>query len=318
MATGSAPLRFSLLGPLRAWRGGTELELGSPQQRAVLAALLLRRGRTAGVGDLVDGIWGAQPPPGALSVLRTYVSRLRKLLEPDRPAGAPPRLVVSIGDGYALRTDSVTSDLERFEDHVTRAERHRADGDLPAAARLLRDALAGWEDTPLAGIPGPYAETERTHLAERRLGTLETRMRVELELGRHEAVLPELAALRDAHPLRETLSELLLLALYRCGRQAEALEAYARTRRVLVDELGIEPGPPLRELHARILTGEREEVREVANSPRISATSAPASAPVPDARRPPPPPPPPLPPHLPPLTRRRAPLPRAPAPLPPR
>ncbi|MEV5952610.1 BTAD domain-containing putative transcriptional regulator [Streptomyces sp. NPDC051987] len=257
-ATGTAPLRFSLLGPLRAWRDESELELGSPQQRAVLAGLLLRRGRAAGLGDLVAGVWGTDPPPGAVSVLRTYVSRLRKLLEPDREAGEPPRLVVSLGDGYALRTDMVSSDLDTFEEHVARAERRRAAGDPGSAADLLRTALNSWSGTPLAGVPGPYAEAERTHLERRRLGMLETRLRLELELGRHEAVLPELAALRDAHPLRENVCELLLLALYRAGRQAEALEEYTRTRRTLVDELGIEPGPSLRALHTRILAGEAE------------------------------------------------------------
>ncbi|MFJ8489749.1 AfsR/SARP family transcriptional regulator [Streptomyces sp. NPDC094038] len=257
-ATGTDPLRFSLLGPLRAWRAESELELGSPQQRAVLAGLLLRRGRAAGLGDLVAGVWGTDPPPGAVSVLRTYVSRLRKLLEPERETGEPPRLVVSLGDGYALRTDAVSSDLDTFEEYVARAERHRAAGDPGSAADLLRTALATWSGTPLAGVPGPYAEAERTHLDRRRLGMLETRLRLELGLGRHEAVLPELAALRDAHPLRENVCELLLLALYRAGRQAEALEEYARTRRTLVDELGIEPGPSLRALHARILAGEGE------------------------------------------------------------
>ncbi|MGW3283879.1 AfsR/SARP family transcriptional regulator [Streptomyces sp. NPDC001002] len=254
--TGTAHLRFSLLGPLRAWRGAAELELGSPQQRAVLAMLLLRRGHAVGVADLVDGIWGTEPPPGAVSVLRTYVSRLRRLLEPDRAPGRPSHLLLSVRDGYALRTDAVSSDAADCREAVTRAEQHRAAGETAAALRLLRTALAAWESPALVGVPGPYAESSRTELAERHLGALEFRLRLELELGRHEAAVPELLALRDAHPLRETLSELLLVALYRSGRQAEALEAYARTRRILVDELGVEPGPSLRALHARLLAGD--------------------------------------------------------------
>ncbi|MFF8536686.1 BTAD domain-containing putative transcriptional regulator [Streptomyces sp. SAS_267] len=253
---GAGALRFSLLGPLRAWRGETELALGSPQQRAVLAVLLLRRGRAVGVGELVDGIWGQLPPAGAVPVLRTYVSRLRKLLESGRTPGAPPRLVVSIGDGYALVTEEITSDLGDFEDNLARAERRRARGDSRGAARLLDTTLTAWHGTPLAGVPGPFAQAERTRLAERRLAALEYRLRVELELGRHEAVLPELVALRAAQPLREAVCELLLVALYRCGRQAEALEVYASTRRTLVDELGIEPGPSLRAAHARLLAGD--------------------------------------------------------------
>ncbi|WP_339130114.1 BTAD domain-containing putative transcriptional regulator [Streptomyces sp. f51] len=253
---GAGVLRFSLLGPLRAWRGETELPLGSPQQRAVLAVLLLRRGRAVGVGELVDGLWGHDPPTGAVPVLRTYVSRLRKLLEPGRSPGAPPRLLVSIGDGYALRTEGITSDLGDFEENLARAERRRARGDGRAAARLLDTTLTNWHGTPLAGVPGPFAEAERTRLNERRLTALEYRLRVELELGRHEAVLPELVALRADQPLREAVCELLLVALYRCGRQAEALEVYASTRRTLVDELGIEPGPSLRAAHARLLAGD--------------------------------------------------------------
>ncbi|WP_328679425.1 AfsR/SARP family transcriptional regulator [Streptomyces sp. NBC_00343] len=254
--SGPETLRFSLLGPLRAWRGPAELALGSPQQRAVLATLLLSRGQAVGVADLVDGVWGARPPQGAVAVVRTYVSRLRKLFEPERTPGRPSGLLVSIGDGYALRTDRVSSDLAEFEEAVARAELGRAAGDRAGAVRSLRTVLAAWGGAALGGVPGPYAEVARTDLAERRLGAVELGLSLELELGRHETVVAELLALRDAHPLREAVSELLLTALYRCGRQAEALEAYARTRRTLVDELGIEPGPSLRAVHARLLAGD--------------------------------------------------------------
>ncbi|MFF3889315.1 BTAD domain-containing putative transcriptional regulator [Streptomyces sp. NPDC001914] len=275
-------LRFSLLGPLRAWRGGTELALGPPQQKAVLAVLLLRRGRAVGVAELVDGVWGHAPPAGAVPVLRTYVSRLRKLLEPGRTPGAPPRLVVSIGDGYALRTEEITCDLGEFEDNLVLAERHRARGDSRGAARLLDTTLAAWQGAPLAGVPGPFAETERTRLTERRLAALEYRLRVELELGRHEAVLPELVALHAAQPLREAVCELLLVALYRCGRQAEALEVYAGTRRTLVDELGIEPGPSLRAAHARLLAGDPDLSPPPVPVPAVD-TGAPDTDDTPDA-----------------------------------
>ncbi|MFE7858584.1 BTAD domain-containing putative transcriptional regulator, partial [Streptomyces sp. NPDC057403] len=245
--------RFSLLGPLRAWRQDAELALGPPQQRAVLALLLLRRGRTVGVGELVDALWGADPPAAAVSVLRTYVSRLRGLLEPDGRGDGSPRLLLTLGDGYALRADAVVSDLERFEGLVARAGARQAEGDDPAAVELLRTALGLWEGTPLAGVPGPGAETERRRLEERRLAALETRLRIELDLGRHARVLPELTALYEAHPLREALCELLVDALYRGGRRAEALAVYDRTRRTLVGELGIEPGPSLRALRAGLL-----------------------------------------------------------------
>ncbi|MGW1208636.1 AfsR/SARP family transcriptional regulator [Streptomyces sp. NPDC002499] len=288
--SGPHSLRFSLLGPLRAWRGPVELALGSPQQCAVLAALLLSRGRPIGVADLVDGVWGARPSPGAVAMVRTYVSRLRKLFEPERTAGRPSGLLVSIGDGYALRTDRISSDLAEFEEALTQAERRRVAGDTNGAVRLLRTVSAAGGGAALAGVPGPYAESARTDLAERRLGALELRLSMELELGRHEAAVPELLALRDAHPLREAVVELLLTALYRCGRQAEALEAYASTRRVLVEELGIEPGPSLRAVHARLLAGDPALARPTLHGPAAD-THAPHSPgapprPEPDASSP--------------------------------
>ncbi|MFR0352238.1 AfsR/SARP family transcriptional regulator [Streptomyces sediminimaris] len=260
-ASAKVSFRFSLLGPLRAWRQETELALGPPQQRTVLALLLLRRGQAVGVGELVDGLWGAGPPAAAVSVLRTYVSRLRGILEPDRPADASPRLLVSLGAGYALRSDLVLSDLDRFEDLVARAGTRRGEGDDRAAVQLLGDALRLWQGTPLAGLPGPRAEAERRRLAERRLAVLETRLRLELDLGQHARVLPELTALCEEHPLREALCELLLVALSRAGRRAEALDVYARTRHTLVEELGIEPGPSLRARHAALLAGDPTPTR---------------------------------------------------------
>ncbi|MFE0677796.1 BTAD domain-containing putative transcriptional regulator [Streptomyces sp. NPDC058867] len=250
--TETRPLRFALLGPLRAWRGDRELALGSPQQRAVLAMLLLRRGNAVTSADLVDGVWPV-PPARAVAMLRTYASRLRKLLEPEREKGQPFGVLVSAGDGYALRTDLLSSDLDACARAVTRAERHRDSGEADLALRALSAALADWSSPALLGVPGPFAEAARADLAERRLGAVEFRIRMELEVGRHEAVVPELQALRDGHPLRESVSELLIVALDRCGRRAEAVEVYTRTRHTLVEELGLEPGPSLRALHSRLL-----------------------------------------------------------------
>ena len=289
MTDGADVLRFSLLGPLRARRGGTELALGSPQQRAVLAVLLLRRGRAAGLAELADAVWGHTPPAGAVPMLRTYVSRLRRLLEPGRAPGEPPRLVVSAGDGYALRATGISTDLGTFEEGLARAEQRRAAGDNRGAARLLDTALAAWQGPALGGVPGPFARAERARLAERRLGAQEYRLRVELELGRHEAALPELRALREAQPLRETVCELLLVALARSGRQAEALDVYARARRALVVELGVEPGPSLRAAHARLLSGTTDLPPPPAPAPGAApgaAPDAPAAPAAPDSDRP--------------------------------
>ncbi|MER8069113.1 BTAD domain-containing putative transcriptional regulator [Streptomyces sp. NPDC094034] len=249
-------LRFAVLGPVRAWHGERELDLGSPQQRVVLAALLLRRGRPVTVDELIHAIWGAEPPSAALSVLRTYASRLRKVLEPGRDAGESPQVVVSAADGYLARVPDRALDLGVFEQRVAQAAKLRAAGEVSAAAELLHAALDRWEGAPLAGLPGPLAEAERSRLAEVRLVALEARLDIDVQLGRHREVIAELTALTGEHPLREQLCRLLMLALYRSGRQAEALAAYRKTRGTLVAELGIEPGAALRELHNRILAAD--------------------------------------------------------------
>ncbi|CAM5649904.1 OmpR/PhoB-type domain-containing protein OS=Streptomyces fumanus OX=67302 GN=GCM10018772_05500 PE=3 SV=1 [Streptomyces fumanus] len=245
-----------MLGPVRAWHAGRELDLGSPQQRVVLAALLLRRGHSVTVAELIDAIWGAEPPTAAVSVLRTYVSRLRKVLEPGRGAAEAPRTIVSVEDGYRVRIPEEALDLAVFERRVAEAARASAAGDESGAARLLREALDEWRGVALAGLPGPLAEAERFRLAEERLTALEKRLELDLRLGRHGEVIGELMSLTGGHPLREELCRLLMLALYRSGRQAEALAAYRRTRTTLVTELGVEPGPALRDVHARILASD--------------------------------------------------------------
>ena len=249
-------VRFAVLGPVRAWRGEQELDLGSPQQRAVLATLLLRRGRAVALAELLDAVWGEEQPTAAVSVLRTYVSRLRKVLEPGLEAAETRRMVVSVGDGYLVRLPEDGLDLAVFEQRVTKARKLRAAGELSAAATLLRTALDDWQGAALGGLPGPLAESEGSRLNEERLATLETWLDIEVERGRHGEVIAELISLTGRYPLREQLCRLLMLALYRSGRQAEALAAYRSTRSTLVAELGIEPGAPLRDLHDRILASD--------------------------------------------------------------
>ncbi|MDN5385498.1 BTAD domain-containing putative transcriptional regulator [Streptomyces sp. LB8] len=242
----SATLRFGVLGPVRAWRGEEPLATGSPQQRALLAALLLREGRTATAAELIDALWGDRPPARALATVRTYASRLRKILD----AG----MLVSESGGYAVRgLGEDALDLTVAQDLAARADKARAAGDLCRARELLEQALALWDGETLAGVPGPYAEAQRVRLEEWRLQLLESRLDLDLERGRHAEAVSELTALTAAHPLRERLRELLMLALYRSGRQAEALAVYADTRRLLTDELGVDPRPELRELQQRIL-----------------------------------------------------------------
>ena len=249
-------LRFAVLGPVRAWRGEQELDLGSPQQRSVLAALLLRRGHAVALAELLDAVWGEEQPQAAVSVLRTYVSRLRKVLEPGREAADLPRVVVSVGDGYLVRLPAHGLDLAVFERRVAEAKELRATGRPAAAAELLRVALDGWQGAALAGLPGPLAESEGSRLDEERLTALETWLDIEVDRGRHSEVIAELVSLTGRYPLREQLCRLLMLALYRSGRQAEALAAYRGARSTLVAELGIEPGTALRDLHDRILAAD--------------------------------------------------------------
>ncbi|WP_329087878.1 AfsR/SARP family transcriptional regulator [Streptosporangium sp. NBC_01469] len=249
-------LRFAVLGPVQAWRDGSELDLGTPLQRSILAMLLLRESRAITPAEMIDAIWGDDAPPRALGALRTYVSRLRAVLEPGRSPRTRPELLTSVGRGYALRLNGGSLDLLLFERGVQEAEAARREGDPARAAESLRVSLALYTGEPLAGAVGPYAEHQRGRLAERRMSVLEVLMDLDLELGRHADVLSELIALTADHPLRERLRAQLMLAYYRCGRKAEALAAFADTRATLIEELGIEPGSDLTSMHQRILTGD--------------------------------------------------------------
>ncbi|MCX4489363.1 MULTISPECIES: AfsR/SARP family transcriptional regulator [Streptomyces] len=264
-------LRFTVLGPVRAWRGPNLLSSGSPQQRALLAALLLREGRTATAGELIDAFWGEDPPSQALATIRTYASRLRKILGQDT--------LVSESGGYAIRTDRAALDLTLAQDLAAEAEKARAAGDRCQARTLINKVLGLWDGEALASVPGPYADNQRTRLEEWRLQLTETRLDLDLEVGCHAEAVSELTALTAAHPLRERLRELLMVALYRSGRQAEALAVYADTRRLLAEELGVDPRPELAQLQQRILRAD-EELARPADEP------APAPAPLRPAQLP--------------------------------
>ncbi|MFE6765333.1 BTAD domain-containing putative transcriptional regulator [Streptomyces sp. NPDC057689] len=266
-----AVLHFSVLGPVRVGRGGEPLPSGSPQQRALLSALLLRGGHTVTAAELIDGIWGDEPPSQALAAVRTYASRLRKVLGADT--------LVSDSGGYAMRTAPGTLDLTEAQELAAQAEKARAGGDRNAARALLNKALGLWDGEALASVPGPYAEYQRTRLEEWRLQLTETRLDLDLEAGCHAEAVSELTALTAAHPLRERLRELLMVALYRSGRQAEALAVYADTRRLLAEELGVDPRAELGRLQQRILRAD-EELARPADEP------APAAAPVRPAQLP--------------------------------
>ena len=239
---------YRILGPLQALDGERHLALGGVRQRAVLALLLLHRNEAVSRDLLVDELWGEQPPPTAAKVLQNCISALRKEL----PGGV--ETLRTVGGAYELRVSPDELDRDRFERLLAEGRAALAAGDSAEAADLLRGALALWHGSPLADFAYErFAQDEITRLEELHVAALEERIDAELALGHHAELVPELEALVTRHPLHERLRGQLMLALYRSGRQAEALEAYRAARRALLAELGIEPGRALHDLERMIL-----------------------------------------------------------------
>ena len=239
-------LRVELLGPVRVMCAGAEVGLGPARQRAVFAVLATRAGQTVSRAELVEAVWGQSPPASADGNVYTYISGLRRTL---RKHGHD--LIASAGNGYTIRLESHQLDVARFEDLVA----HAAHQEHQGVASTLREALRLWRGEAFAGVPGPYVEQERGRLEHTRLRAVETYAAAQMELGAHVEVAAELAPLVRQHPLRESLRELLMFALTRSGRHAEALAVFADARETLMRELGTEPGPTLQEMHARVLAG---------------------------------------------------------------
>ena len=240
-------MEFRVLGSVEVVAGGQPLALRGRKQRTLLAALLVHANEVVATERLIDALWDERPPETARAALQVYVSQLRRLLGGDR--------IVTRAHGYLLRVEEEELDVERFERLVS--ETGGAAG--PVAAAKLREALALWRGPPFAGFEQqPFALAEIARLDELRLGAEERRIEQELALGGHAQLLPELEAMVNAHPYRERLRAQLMLALYRAGRQAEALEAYRLGRETLVDRLGIDPGPELRHLERAILEHDPE------------------------------------------------------------
>ncbi|MGW7380991.1 BTAD domain-containing putative transcriptional regulator [Streptomyces sp. NPDC054794] len=267
--------RFAVLGPVGAWREGSEVDLGPPQQRALLAVLLLAEGAPVQGHELVDALWGGEPPASAVGSIRTYVHRLRKLLGPS--------VIRSAGNGYQVPVVQEELDLVVFRDLLARADRARRAGDAEGTALRLREALALWRGTALADIRGEYAQAQRERLGKLRLSALEHLLTATLDLGRHEEAATELAWLVAEHPLDERFRELLMLALYRCGRQSAALATYREVRTLLAEELGIDPGPGLQRMHERILRADAGLLAapRPGAAERIPARTAPPAPPLP-------------------------------------
>ncbi|MFB7447508.1 BTAD domain-containing putative transcriptional regulator [Streptomyces sp. NPDC056194] len=248
-------LAVRLLGPVGALLGGERIELGPPQQQAVFAMLVLRRGHVVGVGQLVEGVWGsAAAPRSASSAVRTYVSQLRTALEPDRPLRSGSRMIVTSEGGYRFPMPAVVVDAEVFA-HET-ADRG---GSAEAVYERLTRAVGRWRGVPLAGVPGPWAERRREQLTETLAAAREDLYATAVELGRYGEVVTELRSMVREFPLRERSYGLLMVALQRTGRQVDAARVYDEAREVLARELGTQPSAELRDLHRGLRTGRRAE-----------------------------------------------------------
>jgi DNA-binding SARP family transcriptional activator/ABC-type transport system substrate-binding protein len=277
-------VEFRILGPLEVLDEGKPLPLGGAKQRSTFAMLLLARNQVVSRDRLIEGLWGASPPPTAAATLDTYLSRLRRVLP---GAGDAARLVTQ-PPGYRLRVEAGELDLERFETLLERARMARASGDAGTAARELREALDLFRGTPLEDlVHAPFAQDEIGPLEELRLIALERRLEAELADGRDAELVGELEALTARNPFRETLWAELMLALYRSGRQVEALDAFDRARRILAEELGLEPGQALKQLQSQILRQDPslqpgEVVRAAAAAATPTEEAARGRGPIPD------------------------------------
>ena len=239
-------MQTAILGPLEVRVDGRLISLGGPKQRALLAMLVLHANEVVSRDRLIDALWGERPPPSVQQSLDTYVSRLRRALGGDRLQRRP--------GGYLLRIEPGELDVDRFESLVRSARDTAAAGEAEEAERMFRDALALWRGPALADVLyEPFATPEAERLEEQRLAALEEQIDARLATGESAELVPELERLAREHPLRERLLGQLMLALYRSGRQADALAALRAARQRLADELGLEPGPQLHELQRRIL-----------------------------------------------------------------
>jgi DNA-binding SARP family transcriptional activator len=251
-----ALIRVQLLGTVRAWRGGLELRLGPPQQQLVLAVLAMQAGTTVCRDDLVDAVW-ERAADSAVNSVHKYVHGLRSAMDPGR-AGRSAGPLASVAGGYELRLAPGSVDAGAFAARREAARRARAAGDLAGAAQYLASGLGLWRGSALSGLSGPWAQAQRRRLAEAHLAAVEERIEVQLARGYHAEQAAELAGLVSMHPLREGLWYQLMLARYRCGQRAQALAAYQDARDTLIDQLGVEPGARLRQLHRQILNADPE------------------------------------------------------------
>ena len=251
MAEGGSGLRFGVLGPLRVERDGAEIDVGGPKQRLLLAALLLSANRTVSVDRLIHLLWGEAPNERAQPTLHVYVAKLRKALASSDDAGSP---IQTVRPGYRLNVEPEQLDLLEFQDTAARARDAMSAGDLDKASRQFRRALELPRGALLADLSDEDFVYQETQAYERSLiSVMSDAYDCELQRGHHAEILGDLQRLVSENPLDERLCSLLMIALYRSGRQVEALSTYSTLRKTLADELGIEPGPEIQSLELKVL-----------------------------------------------------------------
>lgn len=246
----AGPLSVQVLGSFQAVRNREQVALGPLRQQAVLLPLVLRPGRVVTGEEILDGVWGEAVPTSGITLVRTYISRLRLLLGRD--------IIGRCAAGYYVRLNPTQVDLTEFDRHVTEAKELRQRALLDPSAAAWRKALELWRGPPLPRVPGPFAENQRQRLNELHLSALEQCWDTEILLGRHAELIVDLSAAVRDQPLRENLTRLLMLASYRSGRQADAIAAFEHTRGRLARELRVQPAPDLQQLHDRIRSGDPE------------------------------------------------------------
>jgi predicted ATPase/DNA-binding SARP family transcriptional activator len=280
---GRPVLEFRVLGPLQVTKEGRLLPLGGFKQRGLLALLLLDRNRVVPRDLLVDALWGERPPASAANSIQIYVSKLRRLLGEGETAedGA----IVTEPPGYRLRVPLGGLDADRFERLIAQGSEALGAGEAERAEKTFAEALTLWHGSPFADFTAePFAQAEIARLEQLRLRALEQRIEAQMSLGRHAEVLAEVPTLIDQHPLEERLRAQLMVALYRSGRQVDALAAYQNFRRLLGDELGLDPSPDLREIERKVLRQDPALVAPAARSrgaeppPAAATESQPAAA----------------------------------------
>jgi DNA-binding SARP family transcriptional activator len=252
------PVRFEVLGPLRSLRGDVSIDLGPVQQQVVLAVLLLQQNRAIGRQQVINAVWGDAEPRSAGSLVHRHISGLRHVLELSRYPLAEAGQLAWTNAGYVLTVPAGGLDLDAFDHEVDLARKARTAGDLASAAEALRSALGLWRGPLCDGLTSPFLDAQRDRLEERRIGIIEECIELDLAIGDRDDTVSELRQLVTEHPFRERIHGLLMLALYRSGRRADALAAFQKARRILREELGVEPADALQRLHQQILSADPE------------------------------------------------------------